>query len=178
MSKEFKEWFKVIEIADMLGLSKVTIYNKIKTLNSDTLQALQKKDKGITYYNYQIIDMIRETSGQQQENYVDMPPDEVAAAIASDKYLDLYISELKGEIDYLKEQIITKDELINKQLKLVENEQVLRREERQAAALLEEARAVQADEKITTWREMHTDSKESKESTLQRLKRFFTSRTP
>jgi hypothetical protein len=173
VSKEFKEWFKVIEIADMLGLSKVTIYNKIKTLNSDTLQSLQKKEKGITYYNYKIVDMIREIDGQQQEENADIPPDEIAAAIASDKYLDLYISELKGEIDYLRDQIKNKDDLINKQLKIVENEQVLRREERQTAALLEEARAVQADEKITTWRELHDDSKESKEGTLQRLKRFF-----
>ncbi|GAA0780049.1 hypothetical protein GCM10008908_39450 [Clostridium subterminale] len=171
MNNESKEWFKVIEIADLLGLSKVSIYNKIKTLDNDVLQPLQRKEKGITYYNYKIIDMIG-------DNPIDKAKDEVVADIVSDKYIDIYISELKEEIKFLKEQIRSKDDLILKQVKLVENEQILKREEQKAIQMLEESKAKEVDEKLTVWREQHYSSeiKEIKESPLQRLKRFFKSK--
>lgn|GEM_PF-3966499 len=101
VSNESKEWFKVIEIADLLRLSKVIIYNKIKTLDNDVLQPLQSKEKGIAFYNYKIIDMIR-------DNPINTIKEEVAADTTSDKYIDIYISELKEEIRFLKEQIRAK----------------------------------------------------------------------
>lgn len=106
VSKEFKEWFKVIEIADLLGLSKVSVYNKIKTLNSDTLQSLQKKEKGITYYNFKIIDMLRSESGSQDNKSESDNPDqdEASADIDDNNYKELYISHLEKEIEYLRQQ--------------------------------------------------------------------------
>ncbi len=105
MNKENKEWFKVIEIADLLGFSKVTVYTKIKGLNSDVVQTLQKKEKGITYYNYEIIDMLREINTQQNTPPVDIAQEEIASDTINDKYMDLYIEELKSEIEFLKEQV-------------------------------------------------------------------------
>lgn len=171
MSNESKEWFKVIEIADLLGLSKVSIYNKIKTLDNDVLQPLQRKEKGITYYNYKIIDMIR-------DNPVITTKEEAAADTASDKYIDIYISELKDEIEFLKEQIRNKDDFILRQVKLIENDQILRGNNPTQTNQLEENRSRVIDEKMTTWREEHfsSDIKEIKESPLQRLKRFFKSK--
>ncbi len=169
--KVSKEWFKVIEIADLLRLSKVSIYNKIKTLDNDVLQPLQRKEKGITYYNYKIIDMIR-------DNPINTTKEETAADTTSDKYIDIYISELKDEINFLKEQIRNKDDLILRQVKLVENDQILRRDNSPQINQLEEDRSRAVDEKMTTWREEHFSSeiKEIKESPLQRLKRFFKSK--
>lgn len=171
MSNESKEWFKVIEIADLLGLSKVSIYNKIKTLDNDVLQPLQRKEKGITYYSYKIIDMIR-------DNPVITTKEETATDIISDKYIDIYISELKEEIKFLKEQIHNKDDLISKHIKLVENEQILRGEQQKAIQMIEESRTKEADGKLTVWREksFSSEGKDIKESPLQRLKRFFKSK--
>ena len=171
MSNESKEWFKVIEIADLLGLSKVSIYNKIKTLDNDVLQPLQRKEKGITYYNYKIIDMIR-------DNPINTTKEEAAADTTSNKYIDIYISELKDEIEFLKEQIRNKDDLILRQVKLVENDQILRGNNSTQINQLEENRSRVIDEKMTTWREEHfsSDIEEIKESPLQRLKRFFKSK--
>jgi len=169
--KVSKEWFKVIEIADLLRLSKVSIYNKIKTLDNDVLQPLQRKEKGITYYNYKIIDMIR-------DNPVNTTKEEMAADTTSDKYIDIYIAELKDEIKFLKEQIHNKDDLILRQAKLAENEQILRGEKQKSIQMLEESRTKEVNEKLTVWREQHysSDGKEIKENSLQRLKRFFKSK--
>ena len=172
MSKENKEWFKVIEIADMLGFSKVTIYNKIKEIKEETLQPLRKKEKGITYYNYKLIDILR-NENLSDDSFVDikseeMVQDEMTATVINDKYIDLYISELKSEIEFLKNQILIKDELIIKQLKLIENEQILRREDQKGISLLEEQRIKNIDEKMTTWREVHF-KEESKEGFFKRI---------
>lgn len=171
MSKECKdkEWYRVIEIADLLSLSKVSIYNKIKTIESETLQPLQRKEKGITYYHAKLIDILRDTSSQQTNTQEDISQEEAAADIVNDNYADLYISELKSEIEFLKEQIRNKDGLLEKHVKLIENEQVLRREEQRAIIMLEEARAKEVDEKITSWRKEHFTEQKNEDGFLKRL---------
>lgn len=168
MNNESKEWFKVIEIAGLLGLSKVSVYNRIKTLGDDVSQPLQRKEKNITYYNYKIIDMIR-------DNPVMTAKEEATTDIISDKYIDIYISELKEEIKFLKEQIHNKDDLISKHIKLVENEQILRGEQQKAIQMLEESRTKEVDGKLKIWREksFSLEGKDIKENPLQKLKRLF-----
>lgn len=172
MSKEVKEWFKVIEIAELLGLSKVSIYNKIKALDNDVLQPLQRKEKGITYFNLKAVDIIRAAFTQDNDIAVDadeVAPEETEDINGGNEYIGLYISELKSEIEFLKEQIKNKDDLINKHVKLVENEQVLRREEQRAAALLEEARIKEIDNKISEWRKEHFKEPAQEEGFFKRL---------
>lgn len=170
MSKECKEWFKVIEIADLLGFSKVSVYNKIKTLNSDILQGLQRRDKGIIYYHSKAVDIIKAAFNQDNDITVDIDQEEQQEQHEQHEtvnYKDLYISRLENEIEYLRGQL-------DNHVKLLENEQVLRRE----VALLDEARSKEVDDKITTWREQHfkEESKESKEESkgiIYSIKRLF-----
>lgn len=172
MSKEIKQWFKVVEIADMVGYSKVSVYNKIKTFNSDILKDLQKKEKGITYFNLEAVEIIRAAFNQDNFSNVDIDHEETAEDnTPNNEYINLYITELQNEIEFLKGQIHTKDDLINKHVKLVENEQVLRREEQQAISLLEEARSREIDEKLMTWRNEHfsKDIKENKKGLFKKL---------
>lgn len=110
-NKENKEWFKVIEIADMIDVSKVSVYNKIKTLNSDVLQGLQKKEKGITYFHLKAVGIIKELFNPDSTQTSDIDQDEISAEenISDNEFVGLYISELKGEVESLKDQMQTKD---------------------------------------------------------------------
>lgn len=176
MSKGVKEWHKVIEIAEMLGFSKVTVYNKIKTINSDTLQGLQKKEKGITYYNQKAVDIIRDSFKQNDYEAAEISEDEkesIKENISDNKYLEKYISELENEVKFLKEQIKVKDDLIVNHVKLIENEQVLRREDQQAMKLLEDDRAKAIDEKMDTWRKEHYTEPTEPKNEDGFLKRIF-----
>lgn len=167
-----KEWFKVIEIAEMIGFSKVSVYNKIKAINSDTLQGLQKKEKGITYYNQKAVDIIRDLFNQNDYEAAEVIEDEsenTRTNIEDNKYLEKYILELENEIKYLKEQISIKDELIINHVKLIENEQVLRKQDQQSITLLEEDRARAIDEKMATWREEHYSEHKNEYGFLKRI---------
>lgn len=171
MGKEIKEWFKVVEIAEMVGLSKVSVYNKIKTIDEDILQSLKKKEKGVIYYNIKAVEIIVNSFNQNEptpseseykfENVEDNKKD--------DKYREKYILELENEIKYLKEQISIKDELIINHVKLIENEQVLRKQDQQAITLLEEDRARAINEKMTTWREEHYSEPKNEDGFLKRI---------
>lgn len=167
MGKEVKEWFKVIEIAEMVGLSKVSIYNKIKTIDESILQSLWKKEKGVIYYNIKAVDII--VDAFNQNDYVPSENQDEIENIEDNKYREKYISELENEIKFLKEQIKVKDDLIVNHVKLIENEQVLRREDQQAITLLEEDRARSIDEKMTTWREEHYSDVKKEDGFLKRI---------
>lgn len=197
MGKEVKEWFKVIEIAEMLGFSKVSVYNKIKTINSDTLQGLQKKEKGITYYNQKAFDIIRDSFKQNDYEAAEVIEDEsenTRVDIEDNKYLEKYILKLESDIEYYKEElrknkedIKEKDNLIKNELnkgnelfqehiklskehvKLLENEQILRRDNIKEINLLEEERAKAIDEKMNTWREEHYLEPKNKGGFFKRL---------
>lgn len=197
MGKEVKEWFKVIEIAEILGFSKVSVYNKIKAINSDTLQGLQKKEKGITYYNQKAVDIIRDSFKQNDYEVAEIIEDEkgsIGERISDYKYLEKYILKLESDIEYYKEElrknkedIKEKDNLIKNELnksnelfqehiklskehvKLLENEQILRRDNMKEINLLEEERSKAIDEKMNTWREEHYSDPKNKDGFLKRL---------
>lgn len=127
MSKEFKEWFKVIEIADLLGLSKVSVYNKLKTLNSKTLQSLQRKEKGVMYYNYKIIDMLKDNSSLSSPP-VDGVQETAAEQADTSKGLDYqgeYIKSLKDDIVFLRSQVKNLSDRLAAEQELHRNTQVL-----------------------------------------------------
>lgn len=177
LEKEVKEWFKVSEIANVVGVSKVSIYNKIKTIDADILQSLWKREKGITYYNIKAVDII--INAFNQNEYVPPEPDvqneeEIQDNQDHNEYREKYILELENEIKYLKDQIVVKDDLIDKHIKLIENEQVLRKQEQQAITLLEEDRAKVINDKMVQWREGHFKEKyEGNKESFNFIKRFF-----
>lgn len=126
MSKEFKEWFKVSELASLLDLSKVSIYNRIKQVDEADLQPLKKIEKGVTYYHFKILDIL-----QPKEEH----PEPEAAP--DNKYVDDYIRSLQEQVEHLKEQISVKDEQIATRDRQMENMQVLLKD-KQEVQLLDE----------------------------------------
>ncbi len=176
LGKEVKEWFKVSEMAKMMGLSKVSVYNKIKTIDANILQSLWKKEKGITYYNKKAFDIIR--NDFNQNNYAPSEDQDETERIEDNRnyneYREKYISELENEIKYLKEQIAIKDDLIVEHVKLIENEQVLRKQDQQAITLLEEDRAKAINNKMAEWRDEHfkEECEENKKS-FNIIKKLF-----
>lgn len=115
MSKNIKTWFKVSELAKILGLSKVSIYNRLKQINSETLQPLQKVDNGIQYYDIKILNLLQP---KEQEQVGHEEPQGDQGKDDQNNYIKDYIKSLQEQIDFLKEQLQTKD-------RLLENMQVL-----------------------------------------------------
>lgn len=115
MGKNIKTWFKVSELAKILGLSKVSVYNRLKQINSETLQPLQKVDNGIQYYDIKILNLLQPKEQEQvshKEPLGDQEKDD------QNNYIKDYINSLQEQIAFLKEQLQTKD-------RLLENMQVL-----------------------------------------------------
>ncbi|MBN2619439.1 MAG: hypothetical protein JXR64_14110 [Spirochaetales bacterium] len=176
MGKEVKEWFKVSEIAKVVGVSKVSVYNKIKTIDANILQSLWKREKGIIYYNIKAVDVI--INAFNQNEYVPSENQDETENGEDNKddneYREKYISELENEIKYLKEQIAIKDDLIVEHVKLIENEQVLRKQDQQAITLLEEDRAKAINDKMVEWREEHFKEEcEENKKPFNIIKRIF-----
>lgn len=118
--------YKVIEVADMLGISKVTIYKKIELLKKDLKSHIHKK-KNITYLDDEAVKIIKENTpvGNKiplNEEYSNLK-DEYEKSLKEidclkDKkveYLKSKVSELENEIELKKKQI----EMKNEQIKLL-----------------------------------------------------------
>ena len=118
MGKNIKTWFKVSELAKILGLSKVSVYNRLKQINSETLQPLQKVDNGIQYYDIKILNLLQPKE-QEQVSHEEPLGDEKKDN--QNNYINDYINSLQEQIAFLKEQLQTKD-------RLLENMQVLLRD--------------------------------------------------
>jgi hypothetical protein len=127
MSKEFTEWLKVSEIANLMGLSRVSVYNRVKLINSKTLQPLQKVDKGITYYNIKVLDLLQPKEQNEQEK--EQPK-------SRGNHTEDYINSLLDQIEFLKEQLTTKD-------RLLENMQILLKDKQPEVKLLEEEKPIE-----------------------------------
>jgi hypothetical protein len=173
VSKEFKEWFKVIEIADLLGLSKVSVYNKLKTLNSETLQSLQRKEKGITYYNYKIIDILRDKRDK------DNPPEDTVqeAAVTQEvnylkgsNYKDDYIQSLNDDVTFLREQVKSLNDRLAAEQELHRNTQVLFKQQLPQDVKSLEAHQREFDMKLTEIRNnMEKKKNEQKDSIFKKI---------
>jgi len=118
--------YKVIEVADMLGISKVTIYKKIELLKKDLKPYIHKK-KNITYLDDEAVKIIKENTPVGNK----IPLNEENSKL-KDKYekslkeidclkdkkvecLNSTVSKLKSEIELKKKQI----EIKNGQIKLL-----------------------------------------------------------
>lgn len=124
-----KEWYNISEIAKILDYSRPTVYKKIDSIDIAILQSLQHKVKNITFYKYEIIDMLRDKSNIPP---VDIEPRERASDIIEGSYRELYLESLRSQIEGLKAQV--KDQSItihdlNERLKelneIIKNNQIL-----------------------------------------------------
>lgn len=145
--------YKVIEVANSLGVSKVTIYNKINHLKQEIKPHVYKK-KGITYVDDTGVELIRKALGVNQGvNHLEIEVNskEVVSNENEDKssvvkelthkidsLQDGYINSLTGQINHLKKELEIKNEQLNTKDELIRNFQILLKEDKDRILLLEE----------------------------------------
>ena len=132
----------VSEVSVLTGLSKVSIYNKIKLKE---IEPYIVKNKGITYISEEGFNLIKEGLNLKDDslNYINdtlkIDNDEVAISIENKEFEEFkvelkelnkdYLSSLKSENQVLRLQLEEKDKQIAELHKLIENSQVLLKEE-------------------------------------------------
>ena len=131
----------VAEVSDLTGLSKVSIYNKLKLKE---MEEFIVKNKGITYITEDGFNLIKsslnlkesslnlnqEVKTENKENLETIENKDFEEFKGYFKELnENYLTSLKCEIESLKGQLIEKDKQINDLHKLIENSQILLKEE-------------------------------------------------
>jgi GTPase involved in cell partitioning and DNA repair len=130
-------YYKVAEVAEMLKVSKVTIYEKLKTFKKELKPYLKLKGNA-TYIEVQGVDIIKSSLGLKEDlrevkSSLKVDLQEVAVCIEN-----TYIESLKSEVNYLRQQLDTKDDQLKSKDDLLRNFQVLLKQEQDARLLLEE----------------------------------------
>lgn len=150
--------YKIAEISDMTKYSKVTIYNKINSLKTDLKGCIQVK-KGVTHINDEGLLIIkRSLSIIVDEDTLINDGDIKGTSIDNDEDLNQfkdinylietlketietgqenYINSLLSQIEHLQLQLNNKDEQLNNALRLVENSQILIRDNKEKILELE-----------------------------------------
>ncbi|MDB1956930.1 hypothetical protein PMY38_16005 [Clostridium tertium] len=132
----------VAEVSVLTGLSKVSIYNKIKLKE---IEQYVVKNKGITYISDEGIALIKEGLNLKEDTLNNLNEKlkvdelEVAIGIENKEIKDFkvelkelnkdYLNTLKSENEVLKKQLEEKDKQIAELHKLIENSQILLKEE-------------------------------------------------
>ena len=130
--------YKVVDVAKMLDVSKVTIYEKMKLLKKE-LKPYIKLKGNVKYVDTQGIEIIRKSLKDYQEeennftNTLLNTEHDIEGSIENP-----YIQHLKEEIEYYRNQLKAKDEQINTHMELIQNFQVLIKQEQTKYLLLEE----------------------------------------
>lgn len=136
---------KVAEVAELLGVSKVSIYNKLK-LYSKELKPHLSKLKGVLHIDSEGLEIIRDSFNLQGEvKTEDLGPGrEVTHKIGNAETLneilkikDERLKDLKEHIKHLEDQIQGKDNLISDQSRQLEQFQILLLNEKEKTKLLE-----------------------------------------
>lgn len=148
-------FYTVAEIAVLTGLSKVSIYNKLKLKE---LKPFIVKKKGITYLTEDGLKLINEgLNAFTDEIKIDMeePSGEAENGDFTESIdiKDDYINYLKAENERLWAEMEEKNNQIEKLSQLVENGQVLLREQPKQDIQLLQEHFNQTDEKIIQVRE-------------------------
>ena len=128
----------VAEVSVLTGLSKVSIYNKIK------LKEIEKyvvKNKGITYISDEGINLIFKGLNFNNDtlNGLNIDREDVDISIKNTDFKEFklelkefnkdYLNSLNSENEFLKKQLGEKDKQISELHKLIENSQILLKEE-------------------------------------------------
>lgn len=132
----------VAEVSVLTGLSKVSIYNKIK------LKEIEKyvvKNKGITYISDEGISLIFECLNLNDDKLnglnlqLNREREDVDVSIGNTDFKEFklelkelnknYLNSLKSENEVLKKQLDEKDKQISELHRLIENNQILLKEE-------------------------------------------------
>lgn len=175
----------VSDISDLTGLSKVSIYNKLKLKE---VAPFVSKNKGITYVQEEGVTLICEglnlkenalnslndsLKQEQEEIAVDIDIKGIEDFKAELKELNLdYINTLKQEIDTLKGQLDNKDKQIEELINLNKNNQVLlkQQQDKEIKQLQLEEHFEEVDHKLMDLRDRMENRKEEKKSFFDRFK--------
>lgn len=146
--------YTVAEVSDMLGFSKVTIYNKVKSLKTD-LKTCIKHEKGIMLINEEGLLIIKRDLGLiEDENTLNNDGDFKVGNNDLKQFKEFnmlvktlentvktgqenYINSLLEQIELLKSELNKKDDQINNTLRLLENSQVLIKDNKEKILMLE-----------------------------------------
>ena len=163
--------YTVAEVAEIINLSRVSVYNKLK---QDALKPFIDKKQGVTYISEEGLKLIKdglttsvnnfnEEEQEQQENIEDEP-------FKEDLTLTLdYVNYLKAENERLWAELQEKNNQINNLSRLVENGQVLLKDKPQQDVGLLQERCDQTDEKITQAKERMQDKQTEKKGVWNKL---------
>ena len=167
----------VSEIADLTGLSKVSIYNKLKLKE---IEPFIVKNKGITYVGDEGVALIKEglnlkeeglnslnESFKEEESEVALDIENTQFNSFKEEFKDLnkdYINSLKLEIQNLKDQLEKKDSQIEELINLNKNNQILlkQQQDKEINQKLLEDHFQEVDEKLMDLRERMDEKKKSK----------------
>lgn len=168
----FNMMYTVNELSNMLKVSKVSIYNKLKLKE---IEPYIIKNKGITYVKDEGFNLIKDSlsfkafNQDNRENDTlneNEPINEEAGSIDNEEfkvdfnYIKDYVETLKQDKENLWQQLQEKDKQISELLlrietmgKLVENSQVLLKEKEEQDPLLLEEHFQELDKKIEDMKE-------------------------
>jgi hypothetical protein len=159
--------YSVSEISELINLSKVSIYKKLKLKE---IEPYIVKIQGITYVDTIGFNLLKESLKLNEEVKTGLNNEYVEAEISMDKdYLKLNeevetgLNILKDDyIETLKEQLNKKDNQIAELHKLIENNQILLKQEKEVNQFQLEEHLKDFDLKITDIREKMEERKNQK----------------
>lgn len=183
----------VSEVSVLTGLSKVSIYKKIK---QEKFQCFITKNKGITYISEDGVNLILKefevkrvnSEGLNSLNYEQEFTNEEVATTIENKGIEVndewlkelkvdYINSLKSEITYLRGQIEKKDNQIQELIGLNKNNQVLlkQQQDKEINHIMLEDHFKEVDEKLADLKNK-MDKKRKKDNSFLSLFRKNKSR--
>lgn len=125
----------IAEVAQKLGVSKVTIYNKLKVLK-DKIKNNLTEIENIKYIDNQGFNLIKESLNLKEKlNQKELKNVDINIIIS---FKDETINLLKLQIDDLKTQLNEKDNQIKTLNRLMENNQILLKDSQKTVLLLED----------------------------------------
>lgn len=157
--------YTVSEVAKLTGVSKVSIYNKLKLKE---IEQFTHKNKGITYISDEGLNLIKESlnlneeaatnlNDTEEENFKDIDTKDFKEDLT---YINDYINSLKEENQKLWLQVQEKDKqiqelqsIIAQNNKLVENSQILLKNTQEQDPLLIESHFEELNTKIENIKE-------------------------
>lgn len=176
----------VSELSDLIGLSKVSIYNKLKLKE---LEPYVLKSKGVTYITDDGVNLIKQLFnlnedtlnplneednriGEETNETIENKEIEEIKGQLKELSID-YINSLKEENETLKNQLREKDKQIEELHKLVENNQVLLKyqHDKEIKQLQQSEHFQEIDEKLMELKEKLIHKEETKKSFFGFLKK-------
>lgn len=133
-------YYKVVEVAELLGVSKVTIYDKLKSLKKE-LRPFVKVTQNKTFIADEGVELIKSSLKVNQVVSKDEEELNNNLTVQENEYVLSLINQiefLRQQIDTKDDQLRSKDELLVARDELLKNFQILLKQEQDTRLLLEE----------------------------------------